>query len=44
MTEHRAGDGEPARGLACGLWAAVAAVVVLVALVAVAVFGFGLGT
>jgi hypothetical protein len=43
MTEHRRGGEELARGLACGLWAGLAAVVVLLVVVALAFFGLGLG-
>jgi hypothetical protein len=43
MTERRPGGEELSRGLACGLWAGLAAVVFIAVVVAVAVFGLGLG-
>jgi hypothetical protein len=43
MTDRRPGDEELARGLACGLWAGLAAVVLLLVVVALVFFGLGLG-
>ena len=42
MTDRRAEDDPLARGLACGLWAALLAVMVIVVIVALAFFGLGL--
>lgn len=42
MTEPRPGDEQLARGLACGLWAGLAAVVVILVVLALVFFGLGL--
>ncbi|WP_255358327.1 MULTISPECIES: hypothetical protein [unclassified Phycicoccus] len=42
MTERRPEDDQLARGLACGLWAGLVAVVVILVIVALAFFGLGL--
>ena len=42
MTERGPGDDELASGLACGLWAGLAAVVVILVVVALVFFGLGL--
>lgn len=42
MTERGPEDDQLARGLACGLWAALVVVVVIIAIIALAFFGLGL--
>ena len=42
MTERRAEDDPLARGLACGLWAGLVAVVVILVIIGLAFFGLGL--